>query len=276
MIDSSSLNIYFLSNATPIGYSDASTIILPRITYIATIKIATMNIIVTGASKGIGFETTKAIAAAGDHTIVVIARDLDSLNKLKSACIHENVKARVLPLAFDLSDPEAVETDLIRQIIALIPSVDVLINNAGSLINKPFADTQLTDIQQIFRTNYVAPSLLIKGLIPFFNRGAHVVSISSMGGVQGSVKFPGLSCYSSSKAAIATLTECLAEEYKEHGFRFNSLALGSVNTEMLQNAFPGYSAPVEPAEMGRFIADFALNSGRLFNGKILSVSSTTP
>jgi NAD(P)-dependent dehydrogenase (short-subunit alcohol dehydrogenase family) len=104
----------------------------------------------------------------------------------------------------------------------------------------------------------------------------HVVSISSMGGVQGSVKFPGLSAYSSSKGAIITLTELLAEEYKETGPSFNVLALGSVQTEMLEEAFPGFKAPLSATEMAQYIMDFSLTGNKFYNGKILQVSSTTP
>ena len=104
----------------------------------------------------------------------------------------------------------------------------------------------------------------------------HVVTVSSMGGVQGSMKFPGLSAYSSSKGAVITLTELLAEEYKETGPSFNVLALGAVQTEMLEEAFPGYQAPVTALEMATYIKDFALTGHKLYNGKLLQVSNSTP
>jgi 3-oxoacyl-[acyl-carrier protein] reductase len=97
-----------------------------------------------------------------------------------------------------------------------------------------------------------------------------------MGGIQGSAKFPGLSAYSSSKGAVLTLTELLAEEFKETGPSFNALALGAVQTEMLEEAFPGYKAPVSAIEMAEYVMNFALNGQKLYNGKILQVSSSTP
>ena len=97
-----------------------------------------------------------------------------------------------------------------------------------------------------------------------------------MGGVQGSMKFPGLAAYSSSKAAVITLTELLAEEYKESGVSFNVLALGAVQTEMLEEAFPGYKAPTSALEMAEYIHDFSLNGNKFYNGKLLQVSNTTP
>jgi Short-chain dehydrogenases of various substrate specificities len=235
-----------------------------------------MNIVITGASKGIGFEAAKHLAAAGDHNIVAIARNEANLKSLKNACLHENIRAKLFPLSFDLGVLNGIEALLVKQILSLIPNVDILINNAGVLVNKPFADTTIEDIQETVSTNYLAPSLLIKSLLPYLTSGAHVVNITSMGGFQGSVKFPGLSAYSSAKGAIAVLTECLAEEYKDSGFRFNCLAFGAVNTEMFRMAFPGHTAPLEAAEMGKYVADFALNQGKYFNGKVIPVSSTVP
>jgi NAD(P)-dependent dehydrogenase (short-subunit alcohol dehydrogenase family) len=113
-------------------------------------------------------------------------------------------------------------------------------------------------------------------MIPFLKQGSHVVTISSMGGIQGSLKFPGLAAYSSSKGAVITLSELLAEEYKEQGIAFNVLALGAVQTEMLEEAFPGYQAPTSAKEMAEYICDFSLTGNTYYNGKVLQVSSTNP
>ena len=124
----------------------------------------------------------------------------------------------------------------------------------------------------------MAPVLLIQSLLDLLrkSREAHVVNISSMGGVQGSKKFPGLSAYSASKAALQVLTECLAEEFKEENIAFNSLALGAVQTDMLAETFPGYKAPLKASEMAEFIADFAINGRRFYRGKTVQVSLSTP
>jgi NAD(P)-dependent dehydrogenase (short-subunit alcohol dehydrogenase family) len=97
-----------------------------------------------------------------------------------------------------------------------------------------------------------------------------------MGGIQGSSKFPGLAAYSSSKGAVITLSELLAEEYKEQKISFNVLALGAVQTEMLAEAFPGYVAPLQPLDMAKYIADFSLKGHQFYNGKALQVSASTP
>jgi len=106
--------------------------------------------------------------------------------------------------------------------------------------------------------------------------GSHIVNISSMGGFQGSAKYAGLSYYSASKAALACLTECLANEFKEYGISMNCLALGSVQTEMFEEAFPGYKAPVDVKQMAEFISGFALTGHKFFNGKILPVAVGNP
>jgi NAD(P)-dependent dehydrogenase (short-subunit alcohol dehydrogenase family) len=124
--------------------------------------------------------------------------------------------------------------------------------------------------------NVIGVMQTIQACLPKFSPGSHIVNISSMGGFQGSAKFPGLSAYSTSKAAVVSLTELLAEELKESGIKINCLCLGAVQTEMLETAFPGYQAPLQPAEMAEFICDFALTAHRFMNGRIVPVSLTTP
>lgn len=235
-----------------------------------------MNIIITGAGRGIGFETAKGIAAAGDHTIIAIARNSLQFKALKNACLHENIKAKIIPIEFDLNTIGDIEGELIRKIASSVDSIDVLINNAGLLINKPFKDTDTNDLFAQLTTNFIAPTLLIKGLLPYFAKNASIVNIVSMGSFQGSVKFAGLSGYSASKGALSIITECLAEELTDKSLHINALALGSVNTQMLSEAFPGYTAKTSASDMGRFIANFALEGSRLFNGKIIPVSIANP
>jgi NAD(P)-dependent dehydrogenase (short-subunit alcohol dehydrogenase family) len=154
--------------------------------------------------------------------------------------------------------------------------VDVIIHNAGSLLLKPFSETTQTDFENIYKVNVFGVANLTRISLPYLQKGSHVVTISSMGGIQGSLKFAGLAAYSSSKGAVITLSELLAEEYKERGIAFNVLALGAVQTEMLQEAFPGYEAPISAKDMANYIFDFALTGNKYYNGKVLQVSSTNP
>ncbi len=221
------------------------------------------NIIITGTSRGIGFELALQLADAG-HQVLALSRKTPS-----ELLQHPNITCLAVDLAAD--DWRATE-----QYLASWHHVDAIIHNAGALVLKPFAQTTREDFERVYKVNVFSVAALTQVCLPYLKKGSHVVSISSIGGVQGSVKFAGLSAYSSSKGAVITLSELLAEEYREQGIAFNVLALGSVQTEMLAEAFPGYQAPVQPADMARFISDFALNGQQFFNGKVLPVSSTTP
>lgn len=237
-----------------------------------------MNIIITGASKGIGYELVKIFAKSKSNTVIALARNHTLLNQLKNECSNQNSAGNVISMPFDLENPNRVKEQLKKEISKHIHSVDILINNAGNLVNKPFEELSIEEMEKSFHINTISPAVLIQELIPLLQKSnnAHVVNISSMAGFQGSAKFPGLSVYSSSKAAIASLTECLAEEYKDQHIAFNALALGAVNTEMLAEAFPDLKAPLNADEMATFISDFAINGHKYFNGKIVPVNLSTP
>lgn len=237
-----------------------------------------MNILITGASKGIGFELSKLFASNDENTVIAVARKENLLIELKNACIRENLNSKLRFIVFDIENSEKLKNHFKNEVLKYVDSIDILINNAGVLINKPFHKNTPADIVKTYQINTISPAMIIQEILPLIKKGnlKHVLNISSMGGFQGSVKFPGLSVYSSSKAAIANLTECLAEEYKEDNISFNCLALGAVNTEMLKTAFPDIKAPLEPDEMASFIYDFAIHGKKYFNGKIIPVSSNTP
>ncbi len=224
------------------------------------------NIIITGTSRGIGYELVKLFAQKG-HRVLALSRNDEPVKSLKLDHINS--------FTFDLGNSKDYlkVSEFIKK---EWKQVDILINNAGSLINKPFAETTMDDFEQVYKTNVFGVAELTRTVLPFIKKEGHVVTISSMGGVQGSMKFPGLSAYSSSKGAVITLTELLAEEYKETGPSFNVLALGAVQTEMLEEAFPGYKAPTTALQMAKYIADFALTGNQFYNGKLLQVSSSTP
>ena len=233
-----------------------------------------MRIIVTGASRGIGFELVKQYAELG-HEVLAISRNATKLKQLKEECFHLNPNALVHTVDFDLTTDD-FKTTLIPSICSHFDQVDILINNAGALVNKPFLEINENDMEHVYNVNVFSVFKIIQGLLPYLSDEAHVLNISSVGGLQGSVKFPGLSAYSSSKAALIALTECLAEEYKSTKWSFNCLALGAVQTEMLEEAFPGYKSSTSAKEMANYIRQFSIEGSRLFKGKILNVSKSTP
>jgi len=223
------------------------------------------NIIITGTSRGIGYELALQFAKAG-HQVLALSRNIP-----QGFLGNPNITSLSVDLSKE-SDWQPIENFLSQT----WKQVDIIIHNAGSLISKPFAQTTQEDFENVYKVNVFGVANLTRVCLPFLKKGSHVVSISSMGGIQGSMKFAGLSAYSSSKGAVITLSELLAEEYKEQGIAFNVLALGAVNTEMLQEAFPGYEAPISAAAMADYIFNFALTGNKYHNGKIIQVSSSTP
>ena len=232
------------------------------------------TIVITGASRGIGFETALTLCNAGHH-VVAIARTATGLEKLQETAHRQSPDAVIYPLVFDIVQGD-YEKECLPFVTEKLGHVDSLINNAGLLINKPFEKTAMADFSAMVAGNLFGHVHMIQHLLPLMQPGSHIVNIGSMGGFQGSVKFPGLAAYSASKAALHALTECLAMEFEEKAIKINCLALGSAQTEMLANAFPQYESPVTAQEMGAYIANFALTGQRLFNGKILPVAVTTP
>src|SRR5690554_16779 len=224
-----------------------------------------MNIIITGTSRGIGVEMALLFAAQGHHVL--------ALSRKNNPRLTQNLNISFLSV--DLTNQNDLQ--LVENFISSTwKKVDVLIHNAGALVNKPFEQITPQEFEYVYKVNVFGVANLTQTVLPFLEKGAHVVTISSMGGVQGSTKFPGLAAYSSSKGAVITLSELLAEEYKGRGISFNVLALGAVQTEMLAEAFPGYQASVIALEMASYIYNFALEGAKFHNGKIIQVSSTTP
>ncbi len=233
-------------------------------------------ILITGASNGIGYYTALKLALAGT-TVIAVARNNEKLVALKQEILKGNTNAEIFILPFDLSssDFSSLADQLKKWNIA---KLDGLINNAGLLINKPFEELEYADFKNSYDVNVFAPAMLIKSLLPLLEQSpdSHIVNISSMGGVQGSSKYEGLSAYSSGKGALVTLTECLAVEFSKKSIKINCLALGSVNTEMLAQAFPGYKAPLSAEQMGEWISWFAVNGQKFFNGQVIPVTLSNP
>lgn len=234
-----------------------------------------MNIIITGASRGIGFEAARIFARDPQHNVFALARGIAGLEKLLQESKNGNGAGNMSIFPFDLLNGD-YKSELIPLILHKMKSVDILVNNAGMLIHKPFELMEENDFDLMFQANVKTAFNLTIHLLPYFAKNAHIVNIGSMGGFQGSIKFPGLSLYSASKGALAILTECLAEEFKDRQIKVNCLALGSAQTEMLEQAYPGYKAPMTAGEMAEFITEFALHGHQWFNGKVLPVAITTP
>lgn len=237
-----------------------------------------MNIIVTGASKGIGYETVKQFAKEEGNHILAISRNETQLRELSDECKKFGQKSKVRILSFDLEKIDANQKVLMTAVENVFDTVDILINNAGFLVNKPFTEVSFSEAKKMLNVNYLSAAFLVRALMPQLEKStyAHIVNISSMGGFQGSVKFPGLAHYSASKAALAVLTECLSTEFGEMNISVNCLAIGAVQTEMLSEAFPDYRAPLNPSEIAKYICHFATTAHHYMNGKIVPVALSNP
>lgn len=224
------------------------------------------NVVITGSSRGIGFELIKLFSDKG-FKVFALSRNISIISNLKLP--------NVVPYYLDISSEKSI-SKVVKLISKELKQVDVLINNAGNLINKPFSQTSFHDFESIYKVNVFGLAELVRQFIPYFCKSSHVINISSIGGIAGSSKFSGLSAYSSSKGALNILTEMLCEEFKDSGPSFNCLALGAVQTEMLEEAFPGYQAQVSSLEMANYIYKFSLEGNKFFNGKIIPVSISNP
>jgi len=236
-----------------------------------------MNVLITGASRGIGYELAQLFDGQ-NHRVMAVSRNAERLDELKNLCRSQNKSSQLLTCPFDLSDLAGIPTELVGYISKEFSKLDILINNAGYLIRNDFEKISDDEVEKSMKVNFMAPVRLIASCIYLLEKAdrPHVVNIGSMAGFQGSSKFPGLSIYSATKAALSSLTECLASEYKETSIRFNCLALGSSQTEMLATAFPGYKAKLTAREMAEFIMNFSLTFYDYMNGRVIPVAHSTP
>jgi short-subunit dehydrogenase len=234
-----------------------------------------MNIVITGASRGIGFELAKVLAKHKQNHLVVISRNGKNLKELATECKRMYPEAKVTPYEFDLNQFEFYPF-IVQRLETIIPDCDILVHNAGKLVNKPFSQFDASDFDDTFNVNVKGPFLFTQAMLPMMNKGSHIVNIGSIGGIIGSKKFPGLAAYSASKGALSVLTEVLAEELAEKEIKVNCLALGAVQTEMFSKAFPGAKALQNPAQIAHFIGDFCVNGQKYFNGKVIPVSLSVP
>jgi len=230
-----------------------------------------MNFIITGGSKGIGAELVKSLCKHKGNSIVVLARSVDGLRRLSAECLKINPSCKIMTIEFDLAQFDFYPF-ILQKIETFFHRCDILINNAGKLINRPFDKIELQDFDDVYNVNIKGLFFFTQLILPIMNKGGHILNISSMGGINGTKKYAGLSAYGSSKGAVSVFTEVLAEELKESEISVNCLALGGVQTDMFEKAFPGVKALQSTSQMAQFIADFAVTGNRFFNGRIVPVS----
>jgi len=234
-----------------------------------------MNIIVTGTSRGVGFEIVKHLCKHKQNHIVAISRSGKALKELVAECLRLNPEAKVTPYEFDLNQFDFYPF-IVQRLQTFIHHCDILIHNAGKLILKPFDKVEQQEFDEVFNVNIKAPYFFTQAVLPMMTRGGHILTIGSIGGISGTKKYPGLTAYSTSKGALTIFTEILAEELRDREISVNCLALGSVQTQMFEKAFPGVHASQTPEKMAHYIADFAVTGHKFFNGKVIPVANSIP
>jgi 3-oxoacyl-[acyl-carrier protein] reductase len=229
-------------------------------------------VVVTGAARGVGHATVLSLVREHGMRVLAVSRNEELLGHLQQEAGGED-HVQVLPL--DIANADAAQH--IKE-ACRGRRVRALVHNAGLLHSRPMGQHKRADLERLYAVNVFAPLEISQALVQELQGDppGHILHIGSMGGFQDSSKFPGLVAYSASKAALACIAQCLAEEFKDNGIRSNCLALGSVDTEMLREAFPGYTAATTAAAMGTYVAGFALQGHMLFNGKVLPVAVSTP
>src|ERR671931_744241 len=207
-------------------------------------------IVITGASSGIGKATAEKVARAGGIP-VLIARSVDKLEETKKEIEGAGGTAYIYPA--DLSDMEAID-EVVRQILADHPAVDMLVNNAGRSIRRSLEHSydRFHDYERTMQLNYFGAIRMIIALMPHFRerKRGHIVNVSSIG-VQTSP--PRFSAYVASKAALDAFTRCVGSEVIGDGVTFTTIHMPLVKTPMIAptkiyDSFPTIT-PDEAADM---------------------------
>ena len=227
--------------------------------------------IVTGAGSGVGRATALHFARAGSR-VVLFGRTWETL-KATAAAIHD-ADGAALAVQGDVAREEDVQA-LFTRTCAVYGRVDILINCAGVIAVKPFAEMDIATWDRVLNVNLRGTFLCCQQAFGKMAEqgGGVILNISSLSGVKGVEKFPGLSAYNVSKAGVASLTEILALEGKPLNIRVAVVSPGAVDTEMLRQAAPHLRAGMTPDELAEILFFMADDSGRVLSGTNLEIFS---
>lgn len=227
--------------------------------------------IITGAGRGIGRAAALRFAREGTH-IVLFSRTAAALSQVAREIEGEGHS--VLSITGDVSSEEDVMS-LFHRVIETYGCVDVLVNCAGIVAVKPFVDMDTATWDSVISVNLRGTYLCCREAFRVMTaqQSGVIINLSSLSGVKGVEKFPGLSAYNVSKAGVASLTEILAVEGKPHNIRVCAVSPGAVDTEMLRQAAPHLHASMTPDDMAEILLLLAGDSGRMLSGTNLEIFS---
>jgi len=230
--------------------------------------------LVTGATKGIGFETCKVLADAGAD-IAAVGRDQTGLREIKAAV--EAKGRRCVAIVADMATVEG-PVQAAKQALAAFGSVDILVNNAAIALIAPLLEATSADWDATMAVNLRAPFLLAQVLVPAMIRkgGGKIINISSQAGVIGQESH---AAYGASKGGLNALTKVMCVEWAKHNIQVNAVCPTVILTPMgeehwgkpergdpMKAKIPAgrFGTPVEVADMILYLASSASN---LVNGQ---------
>ena len=227
--------------------------------------------IVTGASRGVG-RAVAALFAAEGAAVVLAARNLDALTANAAAGAAAGGRALAVPV--DVTDEQSV-SDLFARTAAAFAPPDILVNSAGAVARVPFERMETAIWDEVLGVNlrgtFLCCRAAFRAMIP--RGGGVIVNLSSLSGVRGVEKFPGLSAYNTSKFGVAGLSEILAVEGRPYGIRVVAVSPGAVDTEMLREAAPHLRAGMMPEELARILLFLVGPDARPLSGTNLEIFS---
>ncbi|MGH2509524.1 MAG: SDR family NAD(P)-dependent oxidoreductase [Ktedonobacteraceae bacterium] len=224
--------------------------------------------IITGAGRGIGQATALRFAQAGAR-VALFGRTQETLEETA-----RQANGTVLVVQGDVTREDDVHA-LFQHVLAIHGRVDILINCAGVVAVKPFHEMDIATWDHVLNVNLRGTFLCCRQAFSAMARqgGGVILNISSLSGVKGVEKFPGLSAYNVSKAGVASLTEILAVEGKPLHIRVAAVSPGAVDTEMLHQAAPHLKAGMTPDELAEILLFMADETGRVLSGTNLEIFS---
>src|SRR5581483_10277391 len=220
--------------------------------------------IITGAGRGVGRATARLFAREGAR-VVLFSRTHSQVEQAAAEIVQAGGHA--LAVAGDVSREEDVLA-LFQRVKETYGRVDVLVNAAGIVAVRPFVEMDTATWDQVIGINLRGTFLCCREafrLMAAQQRGV-IINLSSLSGVKGVEKFPGLSAYNVSKSGVAGLTEILAVEGKPYNIRVCAVSPGAIDTEMLRQAAPHLKAGMTPDDLAEILLFLADDSGRMFSG----------
>jgi NAD(P)-dependent dehydrogenase (short-subunit alcohol dehydrogenase family) len=221
-------------------------------------------VIITGAGRGVGRATALLFAREGAR-VVLFSRT--SANLEETAAVIRQEGGQTLAMAGDVGREEDVRA-LFQRVQESYGRVDILINCAGIVAVRRFVEMDVATWDAVLNVNLRGTFLCCREAFQLMvaqQRGV-IINLSSLSGVKGVEKFPGLSAYNVSKAGVAGLTEILAVEGKPYNIRVCAVSPGAVDTEMLRQAAPHLKAGMTPEELAEILLFMADDSGRMLSG----------